>query len=59
MTPEDHPLDSDFDEASAQLHEGLKTCRTVVRNYRLMLGGEQLGQTDQDGGFEDSAANDA
>ena len=58
VTPEDNPLDSDFDEASAQLNEGLKTCRSVVRNYRLMLGCEQLGQADYDAAVAESPAND-
>ena len=58
VSPEDNPLGSDFDEASAQLSEGLKTCRSVVQNYRLMLGGEQLGHADHDADPAESAAND-
>ena len=57
MSPEDNPLDADFDEASAQLSEGLKTCRSVVQNYRLMLGQQPLGQADPEGDLE-SPAND-
>lgn len=34
------PLEPKFEEASAQLDEGLKSCRTVVRNYRAMLGAQ-------------------
>jgi hypothetical protein len=29
---------ADVDELSAQLSQGLKTCRTMVANYRAMLG---------------------
>ena len=36
MSAEDD-LHSDSAEVSAQLSEGLKTCRTVVDNYRSML----------------------
>jgi hypothetical protein len=27
----------DFEQASEELHEGLKICRSVVRDYRAML----------------------
>ena len=35
--PEGNPQRSDIDEAREQLDEGLKSCRSVVDNYRLML----------------------
>jgi hypothetical protein len=34
------PLQPEFEEAAAQLDEGLKSCRTVVRNYRAILGSQ-------------------
>jgi hypothetical protein len=34
------PRDADLDEASSQLSEGLKMCRSVIDNYRSMLSGE-------------------
>ena len=58
MSPEDNPVESDFDEASAQLSEGLKSCRSVVQNYRMMLNGENASLTDHEADFTDSAAND-
>jgi hypothetical protein len=30
-----HPMDGD--QASSKLDEGLKTCRTIVANYRAMI----------------------
>ena len=40
------PHDADFKEASSQLAAGIKSCRSVVENYRAMLSGEtDEGQT--------------
>ena len=35
------PRDADFEEANSQLVAGLKSCRSVVENYRAMLTPEQ------------------
>jgi hypothetical protein len=35
------PRDADFEEANSQLVAGLKSCRSVVENYRAMLSAEQ------------------
>jgi hypothetical protein len=42
------PRDADFevDEANMRLVAGLKSCRSVVENYRLMLSGDQEGALD-------------
>ena len=32
--------DSNFDIASAQLNDGLRSCRSVVSNYRSLLAGD-------------------
>lgn len=37
--PED-ARDADFEQASAKLNEGLKTCRSMVRSYRHALAAE-------------------
>lgn len=37
---EGDPQQLDSDEAREQLSEGLKSCRSVVQNYRLMLTGD-------------------
>lgn len=34
------PHDADFEEASSRLVEGLKSCHSVVKNYRAMISGE-------------------
>ncbi|MFL6721595.1 MAG: hypothetical protein ACJ8FT_07305 [Sphingomonas sp.] len=43
MTGDDEPLSADFEEESSKLKEALKSCRTVVNNYRAILGGQQSG----------------
>ena len=42
------PRDADFevDEANTRLVAGLKSCRSVVENYRTMLSGDQEGGAD-------------
>jgi hypothetical protein len=44
--PEDAP-DADFEQASEKLSKGLKTCRTVVENYRHMLTGEEAAAAEK------------
>lgn len=34
------PRDADFEKANSRLAAGLKSCRTVVESYRVMLSGE-------------------
>ena len=34
------PRDTDYEEANSQLAAGLKSCRSVVQNYRAMLSPE-------------------
>jgi hypothetical protein len=49
------PRDADFEQASSQLNQGLKSCRAVVDNYRAILGGETAANDDD----RDAANNDA
>ena len=35
------PRDADVDEINSKLSEGLATCRTVVKDYRIALAGTQ------------------
>jgi hypothetical protein len=55
------PREPDFEQANSQLNEGLKTCRSVVDNYRAMLAedpgegtgvepGLPIGEGDSEGG---------
>ena len=41
MSDTNGPRDADIEEANLQLLAGLKSCRSVVRNYRAMLSAEQ------------------
>lgn len=50
------PRDADFEEANSQLAAGLKSCRSVVENYRAMLSAEQ---DEPDADVCDGAADDA
>jgi hypothetical protein len=37
----DNARDADFHEISSNLSEGLRTCRSVVQSYRVLLIGDQ------------------
>jgi hypothetical protein len=41
VPPENAPGDEGSDAASAQLNDGLRSCRTVVRNYRALIAGDE------------------
>ena len=51
MSDINDPRDADFEEANLQLVAGLKSCRSVVENYRAMLTAEQ-DEPDADGHAE-------
>jgi hypothetical protein len=36
----DKPFEKDFEEESSRLAESLKSCRSVVNDYRVMLTGD-------------------
>lgn len=46
MADSNEPRDADFEQASSQLNQGLRTCRAVVENYRAILTGEQAANDD-------------
>ena len=48
MSEVNEPHDADYEEANSQLAAGLKSCRSVVENYRAMLSAEQ-DEPDGDG----------
>ena len=48
MSDINDPREADFEEANSQLVAGLKSCRSVVENYRAMLTAEQ-DEPDADG----------
>ena len=43
MPDSEHAQDVEFEEVSSNLSEGLRTCRSVVQSYRVLLVGDQLG----------------
>lgn len=56
MPGSEDPQGANFEEVSTSLTEGLKTCRSVVRSYRLLLVGDQPDASDQ--GEPSAADND-
>ena len=57
MPNEQRPSDAELDELSAKLNDGLKTCRSMVENYRAMLIGEQnVPANDRDESDSDDTA---
>jgi hypothetical protein len=47
-----NPTEADFEEASSRLAESLKSCRSVVNDYRVLLTGEQVAPSDDPGDVE-------
>lgn len=43
MSTEQTPPDADLDEMNARLSDSLKTCRSVVANYKALLKDDQVG----------------
>ncbi|HEX5237812.1 MAG TPA: hypothetical protein VFW39_05040 [Sphingomicrobium sp.] len=41
MADEDAPQDAEIDEVSARLNDALKSCRSVIANYKALLAAEQ------------------
>jgi len=39
-----NPNDQNFEDASSQLNEGLRSCRAVISGYRALLSGEDGGE---------------
>jgi len=44
VTAPANPIDQNFEDASSQLNEGLRTCRAVLSGYRALLSGEDGGE---------------
>ena len=55
MPPHTDPDEANPEDASWRLDEGLRSCRTVVSNYRALLANgesEQAGSTDAEAGVD-------
>lgn len=50
------PQGANFEEVSSSLAEGLRTCRSVVQSYRVLLVGDQADASGQ--GEPPAADND-
>ena len=48
MSSGDNARETDFEQASSQLNEGLKSCRAMVDTYRAMLTGEQNDSSNEE-----------
>lgn len=61
MPAENDPQRLDSDEVCVQLDEGLRSCRTVVQNYRLMMAGDfsQVHAANDDDGSDELTSTDA
>ncbi|NUR46356.1 MAG: hypothetical protein HOP91_09435 [Sphingomonas sp.] len=57
MTSPLEPGDENFETASSQLDAGLRTCRTVLSNYRSLLAGE-TGEDGAQASFTESGERD-
>jgi hypothetical protein len=44
----DGPVEPEFSDASLRLNEGLRICRAVLSNYRVLLSGHRVGANDDD-----------
>lgn len=54
MAVGDRPDDGPIEEANSKLAQGLKSCRAVMQNYRLLLANgmsEAKARTDRAGNF--------
>ena len=59
MPNEQRPSDAELDELSAKLNDGLKTCRSMVENYRAMLRCDQsvpANDAEESGASDETAA---
>ena len=55
MPDDDPPHDAEIDEVSARLNDALKSCRSVVANYKALLAPDQNRAKPAGSGMPDSA----
>jgi hypothetical protein len=58
MTNGDDPDDTEFEQASSQLDQGLKSCRSVLNNYRAILSDDHA-ENDNNGSLKTDIGGDA
>ena len=58
MSAQDDPPQADFEETSTQLKRGLNSCRSLMRNYRAVLGDHRDAERSDDAPAEDRSTGD-
>jgi hypothetical protein len=58
MSNGEDPGDTEFEQASSQLDQGLKSCRSVLNNYRAILADDHA-DNDNKGSPESDTSSDA
>ena len=58
MSNGENPDDTEFEQASSRLDQGLKSCRSVLKNYRAMLA-DNHAENDNNGSLESDIGSDA
>jgi hypothetical protein len=54
-----NPRDADPSEISSRLIAGLKSCKSVVENYRAMLSGKEIEDAANPSGRESNSSSEA
>ncbi len=44
MPDDELPQDADFDQVNSSLNQSLKTCRSMITNYRAFLSDDEAGE---------------
>jgi hypothetical protein len=57
VTSKERSRDSNVEDASVKLSDGLKTCRSVVANYKALLAPDPNSVETDRGDAEDAAPN--
>jgi hypothetical protein len=57
MSNGDDPDDTEFEQASSQLDQGLKSCRSVLNNYRAILADDHA-DNDNKGSLKSDISSD-
>ena len=56
MAGENQSLDADIEKTNAELDQGLRSCRSMLNDYRAVLTGQQEEREEEPGGGQATAA---
>lgn len=59
MSDTKNPQDADANEISSRLIAGLKSCKSVVENYRAMLSGKEIEDAADPSAPESNSSSEA